>query len=114
MLNEVAKAVQACSFDFSSEKKVQHELDIALKPLGFKREYRLSKKDIIDFYHPEEKIGIEVKIKGPASAILRQCTRYCEFEEIQSLILMTSWSLGWPESINDKPTYYMSLSKLAL
>lgn len=72
------------------------------------KELSLDKDNIIDFF-VYDGIGIEVKIKGSKREIFRQCTRYCEFDEIKSLILITNLSMGFPEQINGKDCYVFKL-----
>jgi hypothetical protein len=73
------------------------------------REARLDGKNRIDF--KVGGIGIEVKIKGNAKAIYKQCARYCALPEIEALILVTGRSMGFPETINNKPCYVVRLGK---
>lgn len=91
------------------EKALQSQLANHLAPLGFQREYRLDAKNIPDFFL--EGVAIEVKIKGGRMAIYRQCERYCKFDQVKSLILITNRAMGLPTTINDKPVYLFNLGK---
>lgn len=94
-----------------NEKTLQEQLyDLILKNLGFVREYKLDSHSIIDFYHPEKKIGIEVKIKGNVPAVFRQCKRYAKKEEIEHIILITSIAMNLPDKIENKPSYILRIS----
>jgi hypothetical protein len=75
-------------FFFSNEKQLQEQIGniLSLYFKEVKREYRLNEKSIIDFFISG--IGIEIKTKGSAQDIYRQCKRYCEFDKIKSLILI--------------------------
>lgn len=91
-----------------NEKLLQSEMYDALK-LPLEREYRLSDKDIIDFFYKEIGLGIEVKIKGTPRNIYRQLERYAAHDEIKVLFLVTCKTMGLPAFINDKPVYLISL-----
>lgn len=93
----------------TTEKEVQGDMENAFlfHDLKHEREYRLDNKNIVDFF--VDGIAIEVKIKGSKKDIYRQCERYCQFDEVKSLILVTSKSMGFPEEINGKSCYYFSL-----
>ncbi|WP_345477972.1 hypothetical protein [Nesterenkonia rhizosphaerae] len=52
------------------------------------REYRLSRRDRIDFLIGT--VGIEVKIKGSRADVIRQLGRYAESQQITELILACS------------------------
>lgn len=76
------------------EKELQRQLEVFLTENGFafNREYRLSNKDIPDFFI--EGVIIEVKIKGNKRAIFDQCIRYLNYPEVNTLILLTSVPIG--------------------
>ncbi len=108
---EIRSFLAEYRFDTSCEATLQAQIERAFRERGveYKREVRLSSHDRIDFLL--EGIGIEVKIKGSAKAIFRQCQRYCAYDEIQALILVTGRSMGLPESIQGKPCYYHNLGR---
>ena len=59
--------------------------------IPFLREHPLgSEFGRIDFYLPEPKFGIELKVKGSASEVLRQLHRYAQSPDVDALILMTA------------------------
>ncbi|MCK4815729.1 hypothetical protein KA005_08165 [bacterium] len=109
MINKINKALSGQRFGLSSEKVLQSEIAVALSQNGIKAEseYRFTSKDIADFFI--DGIAIEVKIKGSASEIFKQCERYCQFEDVRELILITNRSMGFPEEINGKPCYVLNL-----
>lgn len=78
------------SFDLSSEPATQDGIARALTDAGvdFKREVRLTPTDQIDFLIGDR--GMEVKLRGSRSALLRQLHRYAEHDRIGSLTLVTS------------------------
>lgn len=98
-------------FELQNEKSLQLQMFDFLKPIfpEIQREFILDKKNTIDFLLFG--IGMEVKIKGSKMSIYKQCERYCKFEEIKSLILITNRSMGFPESINGKDCYVLNLGR---
>jgi hypothetical protein len=59
----------------------------------------------IDFYLPDEGIGIELKVKGSPTEVIRQLHRYAQSPEIHALILVTGRSRLSPntDELNGKP-----------
>jgi len=111
-ISEMIKSLDSYAFDLTDEKTLQQDLfDIVLKDLGFVREFPLDGKNRIDFYHQNRKIGLEVKVDGSATAIHRQCKRYCKKNSVRDLVLLTSKSMGFPREIEGKPVYYHSFGK---
>lgn len=111
---DIATIYQSLSqykFCVTDEKTLQGEISQVLANLGIphKREVRLSNRDIIDFMI--EGMGIEIKIKGTANDIYRQCQRYCEHSKVQQLLLVTNRAMGFPSKINGKPCYVLHLGK---
>lgn len=95
----------------SNEKALQSEIGELLTANGIKheREVGLSDKDRIDFMVGS--VGMEVKLKGSAVEIYKQCKRYCGYPEVKELILITNRSMAFPNEINGKPTYSLSLGR---
>lgn len=56
-------------------------------------------------------IGIEVKVKGAKRDILRQVQRYCRFDEISELVLVTGVAMGVPPEINGKRVHVVSIGR---
>lgn len=111
-MEEIKKNILKYKYSLTSEKELQEELfNLSLKKLGFIKEYRLSKKHIIDFYNPELKIGIEVKIKGSSSEIYRQVKEYCKYPEISRLLLVSSKAMALPPQIEEKIVDVLLLGK---
>lgn len=98
-------------FLLENEKEAQAEIAQKLLDNGIfaTREHQLDSRNIPDFFI--DGIAIEVKIKGNARQIYKQCERYCNFDEVKQLILVTSRSMGFPTSINGKPCYYVNMGK---
>jgi len=58
--------------------------------IAYAREYYLWGRDRIDFYCPGLRVGIEAKIDGGTNAVARQLSRYCQSDDVVSIILVTS------------------------
>lgn len=72
------------------ESEIQLALARALSMNGIshEREVRLSKSSRIDFLVGT--IGIEVKVDGGISAVIRQLHRYAEFATVSELVLVST------------------------
>lgn len=77
---------------FGVEQELQDDLQEFFDQFGieYEREFRLGSGEI-DF-RVAGRIGVECKVQGSAAHVLRQCRRYLEFQEIDSLLLVTSGS----------------------
>ena len=107
----VIQELSLCKFPLHNEKDLQEAI---YKQLIFKRfpairEYPLDNKNILDILILN--MAIEIKIHASAKSIYRQCVRYCEFERVKCLLLITNRSMGFPEQINGKPCYVLNLGK---
>ena len=79
-------------YQVGSEAGFQRGLDevLTLHGIPFVREHNLGRAfGRIDFYLPQEGYGIELKVKGSPSQVLRQLHRYAQSPVISALILMT-------------------------
>jgi hypothetical protein len=65
----------------------------------------------IDFYLPEHRYGIELKVKGSPSEVLRQLHRYAQCPQIAALIFVTGRPrLAFaPMALNGKPVLTASI-----
>lgn len=102
-MNDVIKILSSTRFPLEKEKETQ------AAGIVFNREYKLDPVNIPDFFI--DGTAIEVKIKGNARQIYRQCERYCQFDDVKNLILVTNRSMGFPKEINGKPCYFVNLGK---
>lgn len=91
----------------NSEAETQVEMMNLFTRRGvwFHREFVLDRANRIDFLFAGG-IGMEVKLKGSAMNIFRQCRRYCEFDQIKQLILVSNKAMGFPGEINGKPCHF--------
>lgn len=94
-----------------NEKETQLAIEKILleKFVPYSKEYKLDEKNIPDFFI--QGIAIEVKIKGNARKIYKQCERYCQFDEVSELLLITNRSMGFPKEINGISCYVLNISK---
>lgn len=94
----------------TNEKEAQAELAqrFAEDGLSLLREFRLSSRDICDFF--ANGIAVEVKLKARKKSIFRQLERYASHEEVKGLLLVSATSMGLPATIAGKPVYMASLS----
>lgn len=111
---DIIQALRSKRFILENEKALQAEMAVFLAErfpvLLIEREFNLDPFNHIDFLL-DNRIGVEVKIKGAKREIFRQCERYCDFELIQIFILVTNLSMGFPEEINGKPCYVVKLGQ---
>lgn len=61
---------------------------LAAKGVEFEREVWLNDTDRIDFLVGD--VGLELKLKGPVSAVTRQLMRYAQSSRVASLVLVTT------------------------
>lgn len=109
MITNLLAQLSKYKLSLNAEKILQKEIAEVLRQFQPADEFRLDDNNIIDFYLPGTGIGIEVKIKGSRKEIYKQCLRYCEFDRIKILVLVTNRSLGFPKTINGKPCYVVNL-----
>lgn len=109
----IGQAVEKHRFDLTSEQHVQDEIENRFKAFNvpYKREYEsgLPKEDRPDFFVADA-IAVEVKIKYSKYAIYKQLERYAMLDKVKMVVLITSKAMGLPETINNKPIHYISIS----
>lgn len=106
-------------FDLYDEIVFQQQIEMTLKKslphIKFLKEYRLDDKNIVDFYFPQYKLAIEMKIKGQnMNSVYKQIRRYCEFDEVDGIFLLSSKTMNLPRSINNKKCFVLCLSRFYL
>lgn len=99
-------------FSLTSEAQTQLEIEQILTQheVKFTREHRFDRHSRVDFFC-HDGTAIEIKLKGGAKAIYRQCERYCTFPEVKTLILFTAKTMGLPEKIEGKPCHVVFLGE---
>lgn len=102
----LAATISSRRFRVASEADLQVGVERILKEEGetFEREAIMSKKDRIDFLLAD-RIGIELKIAGSTSDVIRQLMRYAENERVAALLLVTTRMIhrGAQGQMNGKP-----------
>jgi hypothetical protein len=96
-------------FAAASEAELHQAVAQALREsaVPFEPEWPLSARDRIDFYCRESLLGIECKIDGSPSQVMRQLLRYAESGAIQALVLVTTRNKhrAIPQTLGGKPVY---------
>jgi len=91
----------------ANEADLQLEIGHVLSEVGHKylREHRFNDQSRIDFYLPEHKIGIEVKVAGNVNSVMRQIHRYNACDPVDGVILITSRAkhTSIPKELSHKP-----------
>jgi hypothetical protein len=113
----IARILSRLTFEYRNERDLQIAIYGALTGVGMasEREYRLSAQDRIDFYLEFFHVGIEVKVGGNVSTLIRQLTRYAQSEEIDALVVVTNrakHASEMPLTLNDKPVTVVRTSWL--
>lgn len=109
-INKILSTLSNYEFYYENEKDLQNTIEEILldNQIKIKREYNLFPHGEVDFFH--EKIAYEVKIKGNKKSIYRQCRDYCNHDDVDALVLITSVSMSLPEYINEKPCFVYNLN----
>lgn len=90
--------------------KIKEVLD--MNGIGYTYEKHLGKGNRIDFLL-DNGVGIEVKKGKPnLKQVEKQVTRYLEFEEVNSIIVVIERSIDLPEKINGKICNVVGLNQL--
>lgn len=107
----ICKVIQGYKFTLASEEALKAEMADALIAHGVNvlKEHVLNKENRLDFFF--HGLAVEVKIKGQRRAIFKQCERYCSFDEVKGLLLITNKAMALPEKINGKPCFVFRLGK---
>lgn len=104
LIDRVSDCCRTYRFTRASEATLQDGFAAAMTAEGiaFEREAVLAYGERIDFLVGD--VGVELKIKGSASEVLRQLSRYARHERVQSLVLVTTRSLhlNLPRSFGGK------------
>lgn len=113
MLSDFYKKVISKRLPLHDEKELQQEIAALLIATNknYEKEFRLDGENIPDFFLHDEGVAIEIKIKGNARKIYKQCERYCSFDKVKKLLLITNRSMGFPEQINGKDCYIINIGK---
>lgn len=119
-VEKVITALRSSRFRVANEAELQLAVERVLERAGvkFQREVLLEGVGRLDFYLPgRPRIGIELKMDGSATAVLRQLARYAAFDDIDELLLATTRSshiIAMPYSLSGKPLHTVHLRTGAL
>jgi hypothetical protein len=114
--DDIAALLATYRFTVACEADLQASVESALRVAGvtFVREVVLAKGERIDFLCAGG-IGLELKIKGGGSEVLRQLQRYAASEVIAELVLVTTRVqhhalLGAQRTVGGKPLRVVRVS----
>lgn len=108
-IHKILNLLSSAKLPVDTEKETKRAIEdifIANK-IYYEREFFLDKNNVPDFYI--EGIVIQVKIKGSIINMFKQCQRYCNFEQVGKLILITNRDPLFPQEINYRPCYVINL-----
>ena len=114
--DDIVRMIESHRYAFTTEAGLQAGIEAVLEGRGmdYERERRLDEegRDRIDFYLPELRLGIEVKVGGSFAAVTRQLLRYASCEYVDVLMLVTSRSrhLAVPDRLGGKPVRVVFLA----
>lgn len=110
MLFEICNLLVRARLDITNEKRTQRDIERLFKNynIDFEREVHLSDYDIVDFMVGG--IAIEVKLKGAnKKAVFKQLCRYAKHNRVTDIILPSNTGMGLPQTIENKPVFYIPL-----
>lgn len=103
----VIAALARYQFIQHDERELQVGIAAVLAEAGitFERERRLDEHNRVDFYLPDTRLVIEVKVQGSPMPVLRQLWRYCKHHDVDGILLVTTLAklARIPDSIAEKP-----------
>ena len=90
--SDIIDALRHYSYAFTTEATLHEGVAMVLTEheIPYEREKQLSARGRIEFYLPGTKLGIECKIDGSETAVMRQLLRYTESDLIDELVLLTT------------------------
>ncbi|MGH8075643.1 MAG: hypothetical protein ACREO4_16455 [Lysobacter sp.] len=96
-LRQLRELLQAHRFTFRDERQLQEAIASVLDEAGirYEREKVITPVSRLDFYLPQCRIGIEVKVQGAAAVAWRQVERYLGHADVDGVLLAASraWAL---------------------
>lgn len=113
-LDQVLAVIRGHRFLYTNEDELQEGIATALERAGLdaRREVRLGDRDRIDLL--VEDVGIEVKVRGSASAAYAQLQRYAAHDDVAHLVLVTTLWQRLPQDAGGKPLTTISLAGAGL
>lgn len=112
-VKDVMEVISKLKLNLTVESVAQIQIEVALlrKGFSFTRHIEFDDKNIPDFFDQETGITIEVKLKGQKMAIYRQCARYCKFDQVKEIILVSNRAMKIPKTILGKPAHFFHIGK---
>lgn len=106
-MKPIAEALGRFSYTAHDEHRMYVLLEGILRDAGltFVREHPLDKKSRLDFWFPDLRVAMEVKVRGKPHDVMSQITRYAEHEAVGALLLVSTSAklLRVPEVLCGKP-----------
>jgi hypothetical protein len=110
--NQIGKQLVRLRLSVNREFRIHDAIAEALDSLGieFEREHRLTGASRIDFFLPNEAIGIEVKRQSAGVNVVPQIGRYLEQSSLHGLILVANRiHPKIPAQLRGKPISHLAL-----
>lgn len=105
LIDDLSAVIRARRYTYAQETDLHLGIEAALREAGYSPtpEVRLAPRDRIDFV--VDRVGIEVKIKGPRDTLHRQLLRYAESALLDELLVVTTCRghRGLPTEVGGKP-----------
>lgn len=114
LAQQVAELLAGHRFSYQNEHDLQDGVEEVLVKAGleYRREHRLSKRDVVDFMVGD--VALECKVAGGLNEVLYQLKRYAEQQDVAAVVLLTARAHHRPpESLAGKPIYAVHLGGLA-
>ena len=110
----LAAALSRYRFTSHDEHRLYPLMEQVLRDAGFTfvREHPLDAKSRLDFWLPELRVALEVKVRGAPHAVLRQVRRYAEHPAVGAVLLATTVAklAVVPEILESKPARTVRLA----
>lgn len=89
---DIAALLIGARYFWSTEYDLQDSVQTVLEQANHTvlREHILGAAGRIDFYLPGPRIGIEVKVKGQLTPLLRQAARYARHPDVDGLVIAST------------------------
>jgi hypothetical protein len=90
--DQVLQALRAYRYPVSTERDLQHAVERVLQQhfVRYEREFVFDRDSRPDFYLPDFRAALELKVDGSTMEVTRQLYRYAGDERVDELVLMTS------------------------
>ncbi len=106
-LAPLAAALSRYSFVAHDEHRLYLVLEEVFSASGHRyvREHRLDEKSRLDFWFPDLRVAIEVKVGGKLHDLRRQIERYAEHPQVGGILVVSTLAklTQLPDTLADKP-----------